>query len=639
MGHGAYLRIRAGRMLVSVIFLIVFRGLAAAQDSAASGSLARRVIASTRLLPPSAPQPSPSDPPAPQLTASAQPAPAVPQGQTPSSVPGQAGAAPVTPPAATPAGTGNQRFLELRSFTNLTRVTGVARDRSFLTAGRNSAVDFSYLENFGIGMRRFEAVSVLRYTDDPRVDPEHNSVQRAYFRINGPRSEYNFGDYLVSYSRFTYNQNVKGLHFIRTAPWGRGFRLLGNAGVFTDRYGSLFKEELPGKPFTRVVSGLRAEQRIAADKLLAVNWAYGSDIVKSIPLDPVAGREPFVPVENHVASLDTRMVFARIWNLDGEFAYSIKNPDTRFSSGTRKDYALRFDNSVRAGPLTVGAYYTRIMPSFLAVNARQVADLQDVLARASVTLSSKVVAQVAYRRTNDDLRERILNPSTVFQMPEFRISFRDLPGLGSTLIDAGYRERRQNQFRLADRLTRTPFVEVGIPIASTVLTLGFEHRANVDRLSPSNQTSANDASVNFRGIFNLGDWQVNPSLRYEHNREVFDRVVTSNNTRTMQASLVLDAPRYFTFEAMFRQLGATLFRDEPAGVDPVTLRPASFAVVGPSGFRRPALRFAVTYKLFNDENRFVTLSYERNNNLFALPGQDFLERIMQVTVVWRFRRQ
>ena len=61
---------------------------------------------------------------------------------------------------AAPAGTGNQRFLELRSFTNLTRVTGVARDRSFLTAGRNSAVDFSYLENFGIGMRRFEAVSV-----------------------------------------------------------------------------------------------------------------------------------------------------------------------------------------------------------------------------------------------------------------------------------------------------------------------------------------------------------------------------------------------------------------------------------------------------------------------------------------------
>ena len=119
---------------------------------------------------------------------------------------------------------------------------------------------------------------------------------------------------------------------------------------------------------------------------------------------------------------------------------------------------------------------------------------------------------------------------------------------------------------------------------------------------------------------------------------MFDRVLTGNNTRTMQAALVLDAPRYFTFEAMFRQLGATLFRDQPV-LDPVTLRPAGFQVTGPSGFRRPALRLAVTYKLFNNENRFITLSYDRNNNLFALPGQDFLERIMQVTVVWRFRRQ
>ncbi len=64
-----------------------------------------------------------------------------------------------------------------------------------------------------------------------------------------------------------------------------------------------------------------------------------------------------------------------------------------------------------------------------------------------------------------------------------------------------------------------------------------------------------------------------------------------------------------------------------------------FEVTGPSGFRRPAFHLAVTYKLLNDENRFITLSYERNNNLFALPGQDFLEKVMQATVVFRSRRQ
>ena len=621
LGQGKHLPSGIYLILVSVLFLPTFGGSAAAQEQTPSGLPVRRIIATTRWMP----------------------APA--QEQTPSGLPGQAGTVPGGAPGVTGSGNGNLRFVELRETSNLTRVTGVARDRSFLTGGQNNAVDLSYLENFGLGMRRIEASSVLRYTDDRRVDPEHSSVQRAYFRITGPRSEYNLGDYLVSYSRLTYNQNVKGLHFIRTAPWGNGFRLLGNAGAFTDRYGSLFKEDLPGKPLTRVVSGLRAEQKIAADKTIGLNWAYGNDIAGSIPIDPFTGREPFIPIANNVMSLDARMLFARIWNLDGEVAYSVTTPDTRFFHGNRKDYALRLDNSIRKGPWNISLNYTRMMPSFVAVNARQVADLQDALIRVSVSLSSQVAWQGSYRRTNDDLRGENLNPETVFQLPEFRFSFRDLPGLGNSLLDVGYRQRMQEQGRIADRVTRSPFVEIGIPIASTVLTLGFEHRANVDRFRPTNQTSTNDVSVSLRGIFNVGDWQMTPLLRYQHNREAFDRVETGNNTRSLQAALILDAPKYFTFEAMYRQLGATLFQDQPL-LDPTTLQALlgptglpAFAVTGPSGFRRPALRMAVTYKLFNDENRFVTLSYERNNNLFALAGQDFLERIMQVTVVWRLRRQ
>ena len=573
-----------------------------------------------------------------ELVARAEP-PAEPQ-QTPTSLPGQAGTASIAVPQGIGLGTGGQRFLELRLFTNQTRVTGVtpeARDRSFLTRGRNSGADLSYLENFGVGTRRFEASSVMRYTDDRRMDPERSSVQRAYFRINSPQSEYNFGDYLVSYSRFTYNQNLRGVHFIQNKPWGAGFRLLGNAGVFTDRYGSLFKEEIPGKPFTRMVSGLRAEQRLSANKMIGVNWGYGSDIDSSIPAPA-----PFIPIANNVVSLDTRMQIARIWNLEGELAYSITKTDTRLNPDSRKDYALRIDNSFRQGPWTGSLFYTRIMPSFFALNARQVADLEDLLFRTGVSLSPTVTAQFSYRRTTDDLRgtnrETKRAPGTVFEVPEFRMTFRDLPGWGSSLLDVGYRERQQVQTGVADRVTRAPFVEVGIPISSMILTLGYEHRANVDNQTPSNQTAANNASVALRGIFGVGDWQVTPLLRYEHNREIFERVDTGNNTRTLQAALILDAPRYFTFEAMYRQIGATLFQDRPT-IDPLTLQPIGFEVVGPTGFRRPAFRFGVTYRLKNDENKFVTLSYERNNNLYALPGQAFLERVMQVAVVWRIRQQ
>ncbi|MBI3894881.1 MAG: hypothetical protein HY313_03015 [Acidobacteria bacterium] len=565
------------------------------------------------------------------------------QQQAPSDLPGST--TPVAPrpsqgvTAGAAVGAEHQRFLELRAFSNLTRITGEARNRSFLTDGNNNAVDLSYLENFALGVRRIEMVSVLRYADDQRVDPERNSVQRAYLRINGPRSEVNFGDYLVNYSRLTYNQNLKGFHFIRSTTWGRGFRLLGNAGTFTDRYGSLFKGwredvaakggiidagDLPGKPYTRVVSGARAEQTVGTNKIIAVNWAYGNDIVRSLPIDPLTGREPFVPVANNVVSFDTRMLFGRIWSLDGEFAYSITDRDTRDAEGSRKDYGLRFDNVIRAGSWNINLYFTRIMPSFSAVNARQVADLQDAMARVGVELSSHVSLQGIYRHTNDDLRGQKPDPETVFQMPEGRISFHDLPGLGGTLIDIGYRQRAQEQDLLIDRVTRTPFVEVGIPMSSSVLTLSYERRANVDHLNPTNDTITNDAAAAFRSIFDLGNWSFTPLLRYQHNREIFDRVTTGNNARTIQASIFVDAPRYLAFEAAFRQLGATLFQETLEGIRP-------------SGFRRPAFRGAVTIKFMNDENRFLTLSFEQNNNRFAVSGQDFLERVMQATLVWRLR--
>lgn len=540
------------------------------------------------------------------------------------------------------AGTGNLQFIELRAFSNVTRVTGEARDRSFLTPGNNNDVDFSFLQDFSRGVVHFEAVAVGRYTEDPRVDPEHSSLQRAYFRASTMHSELNLGDYLVNYSRFTYNQNLKGLHYIHR--WGSGFRLLANAGTFTDRFGSLFKDNLPGKPFTRVVSGVRAEQRFGFSKLLAFNWAYGNDIARSIPLDPVTGTEPFVPVHNNVVSLDTRMNFFNAWDVQAEAAYSNLNPDTRFSHDNRKDYALRVDNSFRKGTWSIYENFNRIMPSFYAVNARQVADLQDLNLRVSDEVGNHATVLASYRRTHDDLRENNLRPRTVFQLPEYRVSLHDLPHLGSTLLDFGYRERHQRQKGLVSRITRVPFFEVGVPISSSVLTVGFEHRANIDNLFPTQQTSANDVSVSFRSIFNLGNWMFTPLLRWELNRELFDRVSTANNNRNLQAGVLVEAPRYFLFDVLYREIGATLFQDQQLvdSLGQAILGPdglPSFIVSGPSGFRRPAFHAAITYKIANDENHTIVLSYEQNNNLFAVPGQNFRERVMQITVVWRFRKQ
>ena len=97
-----------------------------------------------------------------------------------------------------------------------------------------------------------QLLSMYRGTDDRSIDPEYNSLQKAYLRIYGPTDEYIFGDALVNFSRLSFNQNVKGVN----ATWklNDSWKISSLGGVFTDRYGSLFRE-LQGRPYLAVVAG------------------------------------------------------------------------------------------------------------------------------------------------------------------------------------------------------------------------------------------------------------------------------------------------------------------------------------------------------------------------------------------------
>jgi len=52
---------------------------------------------------------------------------------------------------------------------------------------------------------------MFRATDDQSIDPTHNSLQKGYLRIYGPRDEYIFGDALVNFSYLSFNQNIRGV--------------------------------------------------------------------------------------------------------------------------------------------------------------------------------------------------------------------------------------------------------------------------------------------------------------------------------------------------------------------------------------------------------------------------------------------
>jgi len=226
-----------------------------------------------------------------------------------SAMPGQA--APTVEPG--------QAYIEFRYNVDNTDIQG-NRDRSFLNPGVNHTSEVSAFTNNPIwSIRRFESLIVHRYTDNPRVDPERNSLQRFYFRLTGPSFETNVGDSLVNYSRFTFNQNIKGLNTWKN--WTPDLRWTGTFGLFADRWGSIYRnfqtyrniqldcqgESLPGapasgcvesppgsgafvlspanptKPYTRLVGGTRLEQKTGRNSFVAFNLSHGTDQLQSLP--------------------------------------------------------------------------------------------------------------------------------------------------------------------------------------------------------------------------------------------------------------------------------------------------------------------------------------------------------------------
>jgi hypothetical protein len=415
-----------------------------------------------------------------------------------------------------------------------------------------------------------EAMGLFRYTDDPRVDPEVNSLQRGYVRFNGPTFELNFGDYLTNYSRFSFNQNTKGLNFWKQTG---SFKFTGTAGVFVDRWGSIFKKfnkftdpaqvpdpRFPSKPFTRLVLGFRAEQSVGENSFVGLNFVQGSDIKRSLP------REAEVrPVVNNVVSLDTNIRAGRDFSFAGEVALSVSRFDSRLQPNSTGSNATRLEMSHRAGRFSWRVDYARFLPNFFSVNARQVQDVQDFSARGSVDMGADSAFNFSFRHTNDNLPglpvvvtpEGFIDPvvltnqgrtrvgtfgidrfnsivdenlnrlTTTVQSPEARLTFRRLPPSRTMQVNFGYRERRfrtnnEGSFSpttggplFRERVTRIPFLDLEWAMQSSFLGLSYEYRQNRDRVTLSNSTFTNRFVGNYRGTYFVGNWIVSPTFRFE----------------------------------------------------------------------------------------------------------------------------
>jgi hypothetical protein len=561
------------------------------------------------------------------------------------------------------AGKQDQFIGEIRLMTRNTDLHG-DKTRSFRDEGENNLAEINlFSDNRFQVTRRVQTLMMYRGTDDSSIDPEHNSIQKGYVRFFGPRDEYIFGDTLVNFSRLSFNQNIKGA----SAAWklGETWKLNVVSGIFIDRWGSLYNEELLSRPFRAWVNGVRLENRPTRDLTWGVNFSSSNDADGSRPFEPFG--TGIWPADNRMSTFDLKWQAANGLRFDGEFGYSSTDFDTRGGLGHQGDLGGRAEASWRYKRLSLRGSYLRYEPEFVSINARQLSDLQDMMARASYELTDWLIVDGLIRRTNDDLENQKPYERRLLG-PEARLTFHDLPFYRRMTIDVGYRHRdiegiapapidcltpttRPATTICVDRYVRMPFIELNLPVKTTYFGFGYERRGAVDRIDPvrfrdplvpgpsedlpGGNSNTDRYFASLRGMYSVGGWHVNPNLRFEIERgnllPGFGVCRFCDSNRLGSATLWAEAPRWFIFEAAYRNTTATT---SAIDVDPITF----LVLTSASGYHRPQYRGAMTYKVRNDENVQFILHFERNNN-FYVTSPDYDERVYGLTFVYKFGKR
>ena len=572
----------------------------------------------------------------------------------------------------------NQELGEVRLMTRYTQLNGDIT-KSFYTPGENNLGEFNYFYDHDfMGPRRMQFLGMFRASDDKSIDPEHNSLQKGYLRIYGPRDEYIVGDALVNFSLLSFNQNIRGVD----TSWklGDSWKLTTVGGVFIDRWGSIWNDIL-GRPYLATVAGSRLEYRITKRSALGFNFSYSKDNPGTLPppCDPTQPGQgaclvgaPPQPAENQVGSIDLKWQSAWGLRMAAEYAYSFTNFDTRttlggaplpcFSNtppcdtraplagfGIQSDWGARVEATYRWHRLTLRGSFVRYEPNFASMNARQISDLQDGIFRATYDLTRFLTLDGTLRRSNNNLRGQLTDPrpgcinpatcdptgyETVLWGPEMHFILHDLGFYRRAVLEFGYRDREVrgtrptpaecvatdptlNTTTCASQFVRMPFAELSVPYHHTYATVGYELRHMVDNIDPAQSSHTHRVYAALRGLYELGGWHLNPNLRFEIERQSHQPNVTGQ--AVCNPLLGLADPCLLAYDSNRLDTAAILAEAPRWFIIELGYRVTTATLFGPSGYNRPSYRAALTYKIRNDENTVLIFSFMRSNYFYLTP--------------------
>jgi len=526
----------------------------------------------------------------------------------------QAQAQPPTtpPPPAAPRGPATAFTGEERLSLYAASIRG-NRELSLLNEGNHFVQELDLTLRHRLGENaNFEGTLSTRWTDDPKVDPEHFALQRFSLRFFGKDYEAVAGDFLTTFTPFTLSVPLRGVSGWKEFTLLKGLRATGVAGLFKGRWEELWGT-LPNESFDRWVEGIRLEQRFTDRISVGVNFLNARDDASSRP----RAKAFATPVSNQVVSLDARVDAARWLSVEGEAAHSWNDPDTRTRGGRREDGAFQVSARSRIGDLRATGRYMRVEPNFASAGSFTFADQEEVLLKADYDPLRQVSVGASLMRSRDNLDGQKATTTTL-TTPEVRLGLHDLPGLGALALDLRHRIREgQSDDDLLDQVTRTTTVDLFHQLGPVRASGGYEHQAKEDFTDPARNARVDLVFLSADARFPLWGMDVAPLLRLEWFTEKRLRARQRETTRSGEAGVRVDLPRWAILEVNYRLSDTSAF-------------------ISAEDLTRKAVKAELSYRVLGRDDRLLTVSYERRENDFADNFRDYDEVIGTAKLLFRF---
>ncbi len=506
------------------------------------------------------------------------------------------------------------------------------------------------LLHHGKSGREFEMVFNSRLTDDKYVDTEHASIVDFHINVSNQGYLFTLGDYMGTLSDFTFNQALRGGYLEKEFPNLKGMKIIALTGIQNDRWEAFWKH-LENQSYDRYYEGIRMSFVPVGPLTVGFNFINGKD-------DPGSVSGSTAPaLENRVGSLDFALTLLdSALNLNGEAAWSwFKSTSKRGGeleeavnerSHSVTDGAYRLGGDFTRGMFTVHAGYSRVEPKFQSIGGISSPDTEEYFAMLGLTPWPQVSLELGYRGARNNL-DRQLETTTRHKMPEFTITFQEIPHLENLTVGFKFsRSSTDTGDDSVDNDTDSAGMTVDYSIYDFNISVEGEIRDEKDHVDALNRVKTHSFGFRLDRAFERGNFQFNPYVGFEWERQRgkttagsqtpidVDGVEQFEVTSGDITIVVLETLRYTRTYTAGCQMN--LGNNIDAEVAYSYMNEDVNAAGGGNDSKTTTLDMNLTYRILGNENNLLGLYYKLEDHNYELGNDDYKNQVYGFQLTKRF---